>query len=76
MKKYQKYSKKAAFLTAAAMLFGILPPSNILQASVRFDHVKVKDIYEAEDAEKIGYAKRNTDHTGYSGTGYCAGYSL
>lgn len=70
MKKYQKYSKKAAFLTAAAMLFGILPPSNILQASVRFDHVKVKDIYEAEDAEKIGYAKRNTDHTGYSGTGF------
>lgn len=42
-------------------------------AAVKFDKLTVKDIYEAEDAELLGSAGKNTDHTGYSGSGFVDG---
>ena len=73
MRKRKRNRRAAASILATAMVFGILPSNNTLHAAVRLDQLKVKDIYEAEDAEKTGDAKTNTDHTGYSGTGFVDG---
>lgn len=68
MGKYAVRYKKAASALITALAFSALPLA--ADADVRFDNFRVKDIYEAEDAEKIGKAKVNTDHTGFSGTGF------
>lgn len=73
MKKLKKYRKRTAIALTAATVLGTMPPAANLQAAVRFDHFKVKDIYEAEDAVKAGDAKINTDHKGYSGSGFVDG---
>ncbi len=73
MKKLKKYRKRTAIALTAATVLGTMPPAADLQAAVRFDHFKVKDIYEAENALKAGDAKVNTDHRGYSGDGFVDG---
>ncbi len=73
MKKLKKYRKRTAIALTAATVLGTMPPAADLQAAVRFDHFKIKDIYEAENAVKAGDAKVNTDHRGYSGDGFVDG---
>ena len=75
-----KWGKQGtAVLATAVLVVGSLAPvsasgettkSDKTIQNVKIDHVKVKDIYEAEDAQLFGSAKVNTDHKGYSGSGF------
>lgn len=74
--------KIAAFLAVAVLAVTWVPGGSVSARAadtdssisavtgVKFDNLKIKSIYEAEDAKKIGGAKNNTDHPGYSGSGF------
>ena len=59
---------------AAVTVLGSSPISTVFAQTsggvIKMDKLTVKDIYEAEDAELIGTAGINNDHTGYSGSGF------
>lgn len=72
MRKTKKRRIKSAAAVALAMSLSvsILPTGFYVQAGLRFDNLKIKDIYEAENADKLGDARVNNDHEGYSGRGF------
>lgn len=68
--------KTVAALLAAGVLGGILTLGG---GSVKADNEPVKAhpnavVYQAEDASMTGGARKATDHTGYTGTGFAAGF--